>query len=273
MNLEMIEIQILVTTLVALFFLSLLKIKQNYFVKKNSKKLNNILKINLNYEQKFYSVKPQIIINESFKSKSTFDNLDGEKVLKKIIEVFIENIDSFQSNISSAKSNDLIWTEYNQEVLKLINSPSNLIKNSHIKAELKIIRKKLLVKPLTSVTLKYFGKYSSPKGRSIYEHTWEYSYDDVLETLEDALNEIEYRKSKEHFKKIQRSKINDSIRFDIFKRDGYQCKICGSSPNDDGEITLHVDHIIPVAKGGTSDYENLQTLCSRCNMGKKAKYM
>lgn len=31
---------------------------------------------------------------------------------------------------------------------------------------------------------------------------------------------------------------------------------------------LHVDHIKPWSKGGTTEYGNLQTLCEKCNLGK-----
>ena len=37
------------------------------------------------------------------------------------------------------------------------------------------------------------------------------------------------------------------------------------------EVVLHVDHFIPVSKGGTNDSSNLLTSCSQCNQGKKAR--
>lgn len=58
---------------------------------------------------------------------------------------------------------------------------------------------------------------------------------------------------------------------DILKRDNFKCVICGRTPKKDG-ITLHVDHIIPVSKGGKTEPENLRTLCSICNLGKSDKY-
>jgi hypothetical protein len=54
--------------------------------------------------------------------------------------------------------------------------------------------------------------------------------------------------------------IPPGIRAAVLDRDGHKCSYCGS-PYD-----LTIDHIIPVAKGGTSTIENLRTLCGRCNM-------
>ena len=67
----------------------------------------------------------------------------------------------------------------------------------------------------------------------------------------------------------KRKSISASLRFDVFKRDKYTCQICGRSKKD-GAV-LHVDHIRPVARGGTNDKANLQTLCAECNLGKGTK--
>ncbi|HAU38803.1 MAG TPA: HNH endonuclease [Phycisphaerales bacterium] len=58
-------------------------------------------------------------------------------------------------------------------------------------------------------------------------------------------------------------------RWDVLKRDKYRCSKCGASPSSDHAVNLEVDHIIPVAEGGSNNIENLQTLCRRCNQGKK----
>lgn len=57
-------------------------------------------------------------------------------------------------------------------------------------------------------------------------------------------------------------------RFEILKRDNFKCCVCGASPAKDPNIELHIDHIIPWSKGGETISENLQTLCSNCNIGK-----
>lgn len=62
--------------------------------------------------------------------------------------------------------------------------------------------------------------------------------------------------------------INLRLRFRVLQRDNFKCKICGKSPANDPSIILHVDHIIPWAKEGETIFENLQTLCSKCNLGK-----
>jgi 5-methylcytosine-specific restriction endonuclease McrA len=50
----------------------------------------------------------------------------------------------------------------------------------------------------------------------------------------------------------------------VIARDGGRCVHCGST------LRLEVDHILAVAKGGTTVKENLQTLCRLCNASKGA---
>ena len=66
--------------------------------------------------------------------------------------------------------------------------------------------------------------------------------------------------------RVGRQNIPRQLRHQVFQRDGYRCRECGATNK---ETTLHVDHIKPVAKGGTNDLSNLQTLCEACN---RAKY-
>ena len=62
--------------------------------------------------------------------------------------------------------------------------------------------------------------------------------------------------------------ISDKLRYQILKRDNFKCCACGASPAKDPAVELHIDHIVPWSKGGETTANNLQTLCSRCNIGK-----
>lgn len=77
--------------------------------------------------------------------------------------------------------------------------------------------------------------------------------------------------SKARSGRIKKLHISKSMRYDVFSRDNFRCRLCGASPAADPKVLLQVDHIIPKSKGGSADISNLQTLCSSCNYGKGAK--
>ena len=70
--------------------------------------------------------------------------------------------------------------------------------------------------------------------------------------------------------------INLKLRQKVLERDQYTCQLCGHKGGEkyaDGEIVrLEVDHIKPLKQGGKTTEENLWTLCSRCNAGKKSLF-
>lgn len=68
----------------------------------------------------------------------------------------------------------------------------------------------------------------------------------------------------------ERKKMTAGLRYDILHRDNFKCQICGRTAQEDN-VKLHVDHIIPISKGGKTVPENLRTLCQDCNLGKGSK--
>ena len=56
-------------------------------------------------------------------------------------------------------------------------------------------------------------------------------------------------------------------RFNVFLRDKFSCQYCGS--ND--ELTF--DHLLPRSKGGKTDWENVVTACSACNVKKGGRLL
>jgi len=63
----------------------------------------------------------------------------------------------------------------------------------------------------------------------------------------------------------RRIPVSVSLRFAIFERDEFTCQYCGATAPD---AQLVVDHVMPVARGGGSDPDNLVASCARCNQGK-----
>jgi len=62
----------------------------------------------------------------------------------------------------------------------------------------------------------------------------------------------------------KKAQISQQLRTRVFERDAYRCVFCQT------HIDLCVDHIHPESKGGTLDFDNLQTLCRPCNSVKGA---
>lgn len=69
----------------------------------------------------------------------------------------------------------------------------------------------------------------------------------------------------------QRALMTLSLREKIKKRDNFKCCNCNLGIKDEPNLLLEIDHIIPLSKGGKTIWENLQTLCWRCNRAKGSK--
>lgn len=93
-----------------------------------------------------------------------------------------------------------------------------------------------------------------------------YSYQWLLHRYE-ALKEINHECTlSEYHCKNQRQLMTKVLRDKIKVRDNYTCQICGRYMPDG--VGLHIDHIIPISKGGKSIESNLQVLCDKCNHSK-----
>ena len=89
---------------------------------------------------------------------------------------------------------------------------------------------------------------------------------DIRRAAAEIRQNTAVKNSEEYRRKAERRRVTDRLRYQIMRRDGFRCQLCGASQADG--VKLHVDHIIPISKGGTSDERNLRTLCDRCNLGK-----
>ena len=62
--------------------------------------------------------------------------------------------------------------------------------------------------------------------------------------------------------------VRPGLRFKVFMRDRFRCVACGRSPATHLNVELHADHVVSVYDSGKTVFENLQTLCQDCNLGK-----
>lgn len=69
-------------------------------------------------------------------------------------------------------------------------------------------------------------------------------------------------------RKKVRGQIPQSVRFNVFRRDGFLCQYCGKGSPD---VVLHCDHMKSVKDGGGDGEDNLITACIDCNLGKSSK--
>jgi 5-methylcytosine-specific restriction endonuclease McrA len=77
--------------------------------------------------------------------------------------------------------------------------------------------------------------------------------------LPSVIRLLRYIKFKRRFDYVPFSRAN------IYARDQYTCQYCGEE-TPTSELTF--DHVMPVAKGGRKDWENIVTCCIPCNRRK-----
>lgn len=101
---------------------------------------------------------------------------------------------------------------------------------------------------------------------------------DSWTTLSDALHENMIGTPRGHlriprvlvlqlYNRMPMGRIRFSRR-NIMARDKYTCQYCNASGS---KVTLNMDHVIPRAQGGTTQWENVVTSCVPCNTRKGAK--
>lgn len=91
------------------------------------------------------------------------------------------------------------------------------------------------------------------------------------ETIAELIKVLESKLTATAFAKEQRTLMTKKLREFIKSRDNFTCCNCGNSVYIEPNLLLEIDHIIPVAKGGRTVEDNLQTLCWKCNRAKSDK--
>lgn len=59
--------------------------------------------------------------------------------------------------------------------------------------------------------------------------------------------------------------VSKRLRYEVLRRDNHTCRYCGATAPD---APLRIDHVTPIALGGSDQPDNLVTACQDCNSGK-----
>ena len=84
---------------------------------------------------------------------------------------------------------------------------------------------------------------------------------------EESVIKPNVRINKDGIKHTTKREPSARLKVQVLMRDGNRCRLCGVECND-GLHNIHFDHIIPWSKGGETTLDNLQVLCSDCNLAK-----
>jgi hypothetical protein len=117
------------------------------------------------------------------------------------------------------------------------------------------------------LAVEYKFSYTSGGGMAQRSFTVPMTEENIIELIKI----LESKLTKGEFVKEQRRLMTKKLRDSIKSRDNYTCRYCGNSTHIEPNLLLEVDHIVPVAKGGCTVEDNLQTLCWKCNRSKGSK--
>jgi 5-methylcytosine-specific restriction endonuclease McrA len=136
-------------------------------------------------------------------------------------------------------------------------------------------------------------QYNKKNAKQIYEYSKQYRQKWLPKNAE-RVREYQKQYSKQYIKtekgkeasyrsRLKRRSYKHHVTFTphqrkpILDRDNWQCQSCGIKVHDrntgdwNTPDKAHIDHIIPISKGGNSEPSNLQTLCRTCNLSKHDK--
>lgn len=117
------------------------------------------------------------------------------------------------------------------------------------------------------LNIEYKFTYTSGGGMAQRSFTVPMTEENIIEIAQL----LERKLTTSAFSKEQRSLMTKKLRNYILNRDNFTCCNCGNSSHVEPNLLLEIDHIIPVAKGGCTVEDNLQTLCWKCNRSKSDK--
>ena len=261
-------ITVIILAALIITILVVLKVYKS-FVRNYSVRYKQLLELNKKYTfYRFVSHNQEHI----YDNKNFYDDISEEDYL--IYELQFIQFDVLKQ-INLMKFNNDNYLKYENEVSLLDTISYDKEPKAYLKRLLNYIEKKELkklfncVNPCRNYRINVVLYLSKINGQIYAKKYITFYSEDLLRMIKRLKNRNgNYFNDKgiwDSICRVERGKVSNKMRFAIYKRDGYRCRICGRTHNS---ALLEVDHIYPIAKGGKSTYDNLQTLCHDCNVKK-----
>ena len=241
--------------------------KYKTFVLQHSSALKDLAKINQHY--KFNNIK-NYDMSHSYDNGDFYDTISTKDYL--IYQLVYIQKDVYRA-MNDAYGNKIMFEKYKQDIKEKctfnVFDTDELPKNKErlAKTEKKLFEKSIKTPQITfSIYVKLIQTKINDKYVCSKSNT--YGSNEIRSLIERINNKRgDYYCDKEIWDaicRVERGKVSNKMRFAIYARDGNRCRMCGRYFSSG----LEIDHIIPIAKGGKSTYDNLQTLCRSCNKKK-----
>ena len=237
-------------------------------IKPISEKYKKLSELNQKYDFNDLGIVNRTIIEKEYSHKS-FDRARANSIILYQIENNDNNIREFILNAyRNKKSYDNYLNDFNninEETQEEKILSTGFSKEQFLKIENELLECEKIKDDIYNITIDVIVSYTTPAGKNTYKKNKIMTYQELCDLYMQWRNGKKY----EETSKRERRYMTDQLRYDVLKRDNFTCQKCGATAKDGAK--LHVDHIIPVYKGGKTTMSNLQTLCERCNIGKGTK--
>ncbi|WP_107771018.1 HNH endonuclease [Nocardioides sediminis] len=207
-------------------------------------------------------------------SKSKFDRYDLHKF-------FLERLIGLEQEVGLAldlhRRDVGIYSRYKRELDQLEAAALGRTLSKRLSAatferiERKLFSRQRLPEPACHAQVRCSVSYTTPQGRNSYRKSRDWDFEQLAAGLQEMRTIREAQTTTAFLRQQERNRMTARLRFAVLNRDDSRCRGCGASAKIHGAV-LHVDHIVPVSKGGKTVLENLQTLCEPCNLGKSNKF-
>ena len=240
--------------------------KYKKFITDNSIRIKKLRNVNASFNFKYVELHKLV---STYDNENYYYNIDPIDYLTYEL-VYIRK--EVKDNIEYALYNRSIYDQYMAEVHnvkeKMIFESSNVPKMKWLLSYLENnIFNKSVQRPVIDYKITCSLILTNINGRFIEKRIETFYKNEIERIIKELNNKVNNRYVNrsiwDSICKVERGKVSNKLRFAIYSRDGYRCVKCGRKNGD-----LEIDHIIPVSKGGKTEYSNLQTLCKRCNMEK-----